>query len=182
VAHAAIPVVSVNACGRRVDSLYFRKHWSIDPELQEDRFNYIVNIFTKWYRNYLHFYAKYRCPGPNAVEPFFETTFARMEYVGRDRWSVPEVSRLREGWWHDHKTSRTGLKQHGYRHGCRNRYIRTPRCETLPNKSTRWTYLPPYWTAARKKAKGEGFQTLCTATAAFWRTSTRQSPRMWWSW
>ncbi len=73
-------------CDEFVESVL--KPRSIDPDPQEDRFNYIVDIYTKWYRNYLHFYAKYRCPGPNAIEPFFETKFARMEYVERDRFNL----------------------------------------------------------------------------------------------
>lgn len=73
-------------CDELVESVL--KPRSIDPDPQEDRFNYIVDIYTKWYRNYLHFCAKYRCPGPNAVEPFFETKFARMEYVDRDRFNL----------------------------------------------------------------------------------------------
>ncbi|MCG7849927.1 MAG: hypothetical protein MIO93_12230, partial [ANME-2 cluster archaeon] len=29
---------------------------NIDSDPQEERFNYIVDIFTKWYRNYFYFY------------------------------------------------------------------------------------------------------------------------------
>ena len=52
------------------------------------QFNYIVDIYTKWYRNYFYFCAKYACPGPNATSPFFETKFARLEYVGSDRFHL----------------------------------------------------------------------------------------------
>jgi hypothetical protein len=48
----------------------------------EELFNYVVDIYTKWYRNYLYFCAKYCCPGPNARSPYFESKFARMEYAG----------------------------------------------------------------------------------------------------
>ncbi|MEA1893592.1 MAG: hypothetical protein U9N36_00035 [Euryarchaeota archaeon] len=74
------------ACDEFVESVL--KPRFIDPDPQEECFNYIVDIFTKWYSSHLHFYAKYRCPGPNAIEPFFETKFARMEYVGRDRFNL----------------------------------------------------------------------------------------------
>jgi hypothetical protein len=46
------------------------------------KWNYIVDIYTKWYRNYFYFCAKYACPGPNALSPFFDTGFARLEYAG----------------------------------------------------------------------------------------------------
>lgn len=60
----------------------FLKPEYIKPPPEDMRFNYVVDIYTKWYRNYFHFIAKYACPGPNAISPFFETKFARMEYVG----------------------------------------------------------------------------------------------------
>lgn len=50
--------------------------------------NYIIDIFTKWYRSYFYFCAKYRSPGPNALSPDFETKFARMTYVGRSRFNL----------------------------------------------------------------------------------------------
>ncbi len=50
--------------------------------------NYIVDIYTKWYRHYFYFCAKYCSPGPNALSPFFETKFARMEYVGQNRFHL----------------------------------------------------------------------------------------------
>ena len=38
-------------------------------------FNYIVDIYSKWHGSYLYFCSKYRCPGPNAISPFFESKF-----------------------------------------------------------------------------------------------------------
>jgi len=60
----------------------FLKPEYIKPPMEDMRFNYAVDIYTKWYRNYFYFCAKYACPGPNAISPFFEVKFARMEYVG----------------------------------------------------------------------------------------------------
>lgn len=54
----------------------------IEPPPQNEQFNYIVDIYTKWYRNYFYFCAKYACPGPNALAPFFESKLARLEYLG----------------------------------------------------------------------------------------------------
>ena len=47
-------------------------------------YNYVVDVYTKWYRNYFYFCAKYACPHPNAISSHFETKFARMEYVAHD--------------------------------------------------------------------------------------------------
>ena len=54
----------------------------IKPPRKNTRWNYIVDLYTKWQRNYFYFYAKYACPGPDALSPFFEIGFARMEYLG----------------------------------------------------------------------------------------------------
>ena len=73
-------------CYGLVESVLKPRNIDLDP--QEDRFNYIVDIFTKWYRNYFYFYAKYHSSRPNAIEPFFETKFARMAYVGKDQFNL----------------------------------------------------------------------------------------------
>jgi hypothetical protein len=54
----------------------------IKPPPEKALFNDLVDIYTKWYQNYFYFCAKYCSPGPNALSPYFETKFARMEYVG----------------------------------------------------------------------------------------------------
>ncbi|MDD4498559.1 MAG: hypothetical protein PHV51_10520 [Methanosarcinaceae archaeon] len=60
----------------------FLKPEHIKTPSEDMQFNYVVDIYTKWYRSYFYFCAKYASPGPNAISPFFETKFARMEYVG----------------------------------------------------------------------------------------------------
>jgi hypothetical protein len=52
------------------------------------RFNYIIGIGAKWYRNYFYFFSTYACPGPNALSPTFESKFARMEYLGNGKFAL----------------------------------------------------------------------------------------------
>ena len=54
----------------------------IQPPPEDQRFNYIIDIGAKWYRNHFYFFSTYACPGPNALSPSFESKFARMEYLG----------------------------------------------------------------------------------------------------
>ncbi len=61
-------------------------------------FNYIVDIYSKWYRNYFYFIAKYSCPGPRAITPFFETKFARIEYINNNCYNLSYM-RHTEQWW-----------------------------------------------------------------------------------
>ena len=58
------------------------------PPPDDVAFNYIVDIYAKWYRHYFYFCAKYACPHPDAVSPSFEAKFARMEYVGGERFHL----------------------------------------------------------------------------------------------
>jgi hypothetical protein len=69
----------------------------VKPPPEDARFNYIVDIYTKWYRNYFYFCARYHVPGPNAIKPFFEAKFARMEYIGNDRFAL-SFMRYTEQW------------------------------------------------------------------------------------
>jgi len=61
------------------------KPMHVKPPPRNMQFNYVVDIYTKWYRHYFYFCSKYRCPGPDAFSPFFEHKFARMEYLGRTK-------------------------------------------------------------------------------------------------
>jgi hypothetical protein len=74
----------------------------VKPPLKNTKWNYIVDIYTKWHRNYFYFCAKYACPGPNAMSPYFETGFTRLEYMGgAGRQSLFNLSYMRHTgrWW-----------------------------------------------------------------------------------
>ena len=70
----------------------------IKPPPTDNDFNYLVDIYSKWYRNYFYFCAKYASPGPNAMSPHFETKFARLEYVAEDRYHLSYM-RHTDKWW-----------------------------------------------------------------------------------
>lgn len=52
------------------------------PPPTEKRFNALIDIGAKWYRNYFYFFSTYARPGPDALPPTFESMFARMEPLG----------------------------------------------------------------------------------------------------
>ncbi len=60
----------------------------VQPAPEDPQFNYIVDIYTRWYRHFFYFCAKYCVPGPNAIEPYFESIFARLDYVGDNRFNL----------------------------------------------------------------------------------------------
>lgn len=60
----------------------------IKPVSKNMKFNYIVDLHTKWYQSYFYFCAIYRCPSPDAISEFFETRFARLEYTANQRFNL----------------------------------------------------------------------------------------------
>jgi hypothetical protein len=52
------------------------------PPPENPQFNYIEELYTKWYRSFFYFCAQYRVAGPYAVGEHFEAKFARMKYTG----------------------------------------------------------------------------------------------------
>ena len=65
---------------------------------KKPRWNYIVDIFTKWRGRYFYLIARYVCPGPNAISPFFEVGFARLEYLSNGQFNVAYM-RHTGNWW-----------------------------------------------------------------------------------
>ena len=72
--------------GELVESVLKPGH--IKPPPEDDRFNYLVDIFTRWRGSTLYFCATYCSPGPTAISPSFETRFARLTYIGADRFAL----------------------------------------------------------------------------------------------
>lgn len=60
----------------------------LKPPPKKARFNYIVDIYTKWHKNCLLFRARYACPGPRALSPFFEDSFTRLAYMANGRFNL----------------------------------------------------------------------------------------------
>jgi hypothetical protein len=60
----------------------------VKPPPADNQFNYIADIYTKWYRHYFYFCAKYCSPGPYAIAPYFEAKFARLEYMGGNNFNL----------------------------------------------------------------------------------------------
>lgn len=70
----------------------------LKPPPENTPFNYLVDIYTKWYRHYFYFCAKYHSPGPNAISPYFETKFARLEYVSHNSYHLSYMRHTGQ-WW-----------------------------------------------------------------------------------
>ncbi len=71
----------------------------VKPPPEDHQFNYLVNIYTKWYRHYFYFCSTYNSPGPHAISPSFEDKFARLEYVSTDEFNLAYMRHT--GKWHE---------------------------------------------------------------------------------
>ena len=70
----------------------------VKPPPPDERFNYIVDIYTTWHRSFFYFCATYRSPHPDALSPTFEVRFTRLEYVGDDRFNLAYMRHTGK-WW-----------------------------------------------------------------------------------
>lgn len=68
------------------------------PPPKDPRWNYIVDIFTKWHQRYFYFCSKYRCPHTNCITEFFESRFARLEYAGNRKFNLAYMRHTGQ-WW-----------------------------------------------------------------------------------
>lgn len=69
-----------------IDSVLKPRH--VEPPPANPVFNYLADIYCKWFRNYCYLCGKFVVPHPHALVPTFETRFARLEYVGNDRFHL----------------------------------------------------------------------------------------------
>lgn len=68
---------------------------------KDEKYNYIVDIYSKWYRGFFYLCAKYYSVHPNAIKPYFEIKFARLEFVGNNHFAL-SFMRHTERWWELH--------------------------------------------------------------------------------
>ncbi len=70
----------------------------VKPPPKDKRFNYLVDISTKWHRQFFYVNGTFFCPGPNRISPTFETGFVRLEYIGHGRFNVAYMRHTGK-WW-----------------------------------------------------------------------------------
>jgi hypothetical protein len=60
----------------------------VKPPPKNPEFNYLTELFTRWYQSYFYFCATYASPGSHALSPTFEVRFARMGYEGDGKFNL----------------------------------------------------------------------------------------------
>jgi hypothetical protein len=70
----------------------------IEPPPKKPKVNYLEDVFTKSRGRYFYFMAKYATPGPDRIDPDFEVGFARLEFVGDNRFDLAYFRHTAK-WW-----------------------------------------------------------------------------------
>jgi hypothetical protein len=70
----------------------------VKPPPKKPKFNYIEDIFTKWRGRCFYFMAKYATPAPDRISPSFEIGFARLEFIGDNRFDLAYFRHTGK-WW-----------------------------------------------------------------------------------
>ncbi|TWX63226.1 hypothetical protein [Colwellia sp. C1TZA3] len=60
----------------------------IKHEIENNFSNQLFDISLKWRGSSLYFLAKYNCVAENAISPTFESKFARLVFVGDNRFNL----------------------------------------------------------------------------------------------
>lgn len=86
----AVPDMAKREVQERCDSFVETtlKPLFVQPVSEDQRFNYIVDLYNLWYRNYFYFCAKYRCQGSGCISEFFEVRYTRLEYTAPDTFTL----------------------------------------------------------------------------------------------
>jgi hypothetical protein len=70
----------------------------IQPPPQKPRFNYLVDISSKWRDPFFYLCSRYCSPGPQALSPSFESKFARLQYAGDRQFNLAYFRHTGQ-WW-----------------------------------------------------------------------------------
>lgn len=73
----------------------------IKPPPKKPKWNYPIELWTKWHRSFFYFGSTWASPGPDRIAPTFEHRFARLEYVGEKKFNLAYFRHTGE-WWTTH--------------------------------------------------------------------------------
>lgn len=78
------------ACQRLIDQVLKPRFL---PVIRPTEFNYLIDIHGKWHGTRYRFIERYRSGFPETINEEFDSPFARLDWVSRDRFDIQ---------WHRH--------------------------------------------------------------------------------
>lgn len=70
----------------------------LQPPPRKPQCNYLVDLYCQWRGPFFYFCSKYCSPGPQALSPSFDSKFARLQYVGNERFNLAYFRHTGQ-WW-----------------------------------------------------------------------------------
>lgn len=64
----------------------------------EQKGTHVIDIYSKWWGNYISLYAKYQDTRPRAIEPTYDWKLARIEYLADNRYNLAYFRHTGK-WW-----------------------------------------------------------------------------------
>lgn len=88
---------------RKVDALMqpfiqILKDENLQPIPEPQQFNHLVDIYGKWNRNFYYIYQTYKCTPEGSTRDKFDVGFARMRYVGNEKFDLAYFRHTGQ-WW-----------------------------------------------------------------------------------
>jgi len=62
------------------------------------KFNYLIDVYSKWYQNYFYLCEKFKSEHPNRLTDEFEVKFIRLKYTGKNQFDFSYFRHT--GQWH----------------------------------------------------------------------------------
>ncbi|MDD3877140.1 MAG: hypothetical protein PHT69_10990 [Bacteroidales bacterium] len=66
--------------------VHYMKH--LQEVIPDKKYNYVVDIYTKWFQNYFYFCEKYKAEYANRIADDFERKFLRLEFVADNQFNL----------------------------------------------------------------------------------------------
>jgi len=60
--------------------------------------SYVIDIYSKWRKNFIYFYAKYQDTRPGVIEPTYDWKLARIEHLKEDKYNLAYFRHTGK-WW-----------------------------------------------------------------------------------
>jgi len=67
-------------------------------EIPNKEYNYLIDIYSKWYRSYFYLCQKYKSEQPDRLKDEFEAKFVRLTFLGNDKFDFSYFRHI--GSWH----------------------------------------------------------------------------------
>lgn len=58
------------------------------PKNPHKEFNYLVDVYSKWFQNYFYFCEKFKSENPDRFVDEFEEKFLRLTYTGKNQFTL----------------------------------------------------------------------------------------------